>query len=198
MQLTNITLLYYCRSQLFSQTQTSHADDLSPRHAISKKSFAMTLGLRKVLVRPWVGVRVCHLLLLCVFFFASHPDPHVAHRAVFLWDEPERYSATNSRPLKFSDSPPILTNIYSPRACAQYIHKTKNQRAIFLPELSGSITKIKQSTSARIPASCGEQRYFILPSTGKFIRNSLPTTNSPLISCMHFIVPGLPYLARLD
>ena len=40
--------------------------------------------------------------------------------------------------------------------------------------------------------------YTFLPSTGKFLRNSLPTTNSPLISCMPLIFPGLPYLARLD
>ena len=75
-----------------------HADDRSPRHAISKNSFAMAVRMRKVLARPRVGVRVCHLLLL--FFFAkiaSHADPHVAHRAVFLWDVPERYRATHSR-----------------------------------------------------------------------------------------------------
>ena len=129
MQLTNITLLYYCRSQLFSQTQTSHADDLSPRHAISKKSFDMALRMRKVLARPWTGVRVCHLLLL-FFFFCENSLPRRpscgSSRIVFLWDEPERYSTTRSRPLKFLDFAPILTNIYSPRACAQWIHKTKN------------------------------------------------------------------------
>ena len=126
MQLTSITLLYYCRSQLFSQTQTSHPDDLSPRHSISKKSFAVALRMRKVLARPWVGVRVRHLLSLFIFSkTASHADPHVAHHAVFLWDEPERYGAAHNRPLGFLDFAPILTNIYSPRAYAQWIHKTK-------------------------------------------------------------------------
>ena len=46
--------------------------------------------------------------------------------------------------------------------------------------------------------SLERMKYRFLPSTGKFLRNSLPTTNSPLISCMSFIFPGLPYLARLD
>ena len=72
MQLTNITLLYYCKSQFFCQSgdkPPGHADDLSPRHAISKNSFAMAVRMRKLLARPRVGVRVRHLLLLFFFFF---------------------------------------------------------------------------------------------------------------------------------
>ena len=87
----------------------------------------MALRMRKVMARPGVGVRVRHMLSLFIFSkISSHADPHNAHHAVFLWDEPERYGAWHNRLLGFLDFVPILTNIYSPRACAQWIHKTKN------------------------------------------------------------------------
>lgn len=44
-------------SQFLSQRQ--NPDDFSPRHAISKNSFAMAVRMRMVLAR------VCHLVLFC-------------------------------------------------------------------------------------------------------------------------------------
>ena len=70
-------------SMFLSKKNTSHVDDFSPRHAISRNSFAMAVCMRMVLARPWVGSSVP---LAFIFFAkiktASHADPY--HHAVFL------------------------------------------------------------------------------------------------------------------